>query len=83
MSESTHPSFSALRVEGTIRHPPAGESWEYSVMVSIRNDRGEELARQVIGVGALNSAEQRTFTLAVEVFTPEGGKIGANGSSGR
>lgn len=81
MSESTHPSFSALRVEGTIRHPPAGESWEYSVMVSIRNDRGEEIARQVIGVGALNSAEQRTFTLAVEVFTPEGGKIGANGNA--
>ena len=80
MSESTHPSFSALRVEGTIRHPPAGESWEYSVMVSIRNDRGEEISRQVVGVGALNSAEQRTFTLAVEVFTPEDAKLGGNGS---
>lgn len=80
MSESTHPSFSALRVEGTIRHPPVGESWEYSVMVSIRNDRGEEISRQVVGVGALSSAEQRTFTLAVEVFTPEDAKLGANGS---
>lgn len=63
------PSFVPLRVEGTIRHPAVGESWEYSVMLSIRNDRGEEVSRQVVGVGALQPAEQRTFTLAVEVFT--------------
>ena len=66
------PSFSPLRVEGTIRHPPTGEAWEYSVMLSIRNDRGEEITRQVVGVGALHPAEQRTFTLAVEMFTPGG-----------
>ena len=63
-------SFSPLRVEGTIRHPVEGEPWEYSVMLAIRDDRGEEIARQVVGVGALRPAEQRTFTLAVEVFTP-------------
>ena len=49
-------------------------------MVSIRNDRGEEISRQVVGVGALSSAEQRTFTLAVEVYTPEDAKVGGNGS---
>lgn len=69
--------FSPLRVEGTIKHPPVGEPWEYSVMLSIRNDRGEEIARQVVGVGALHPAEQRTFTLAVEVFTPTAGKTPA------
>jgi len=63
------PSLVPLRVEGTIRHPAVGESWEYSVLLSIRNDRGEEVSRQVVGVGALHPAEQRTFTLAVEVFT--------------
>ncbi|MGQ0703260.1 MAG: hypothetical protein ACT4PM_09030 [Gemmatimonadales bacterium] len=63
------PAFSPLRVEGTIRHPAVGESWEYSVSLSIRNDRGEEISRQIVGVGALHSSEQRTFTLAVEVFT--------------
>ena len=68
------PSFSPLRVEGTIRHPAVGESWEYSVLLSVRNDRGEEISRQVVGVGALHAAEQRTFTLAVEVFTPAPGK---------
>jgi hypothetical protein len=69
------PSFSPLRVEGVIRHPPSGEAWEYSVMLSIHNDRGEEIARQIVGVGALNPDEQRTFTLAVEVFTPSQDKI--------
>lgn len=63
-------SFSPLRVEGTIRHPVAGEAWEYSVTLAILNEKGEELARQVVGVGAMNPAEQRTFTLAVEVLTP-------------
>jgi hypothetical protein len=59
-----------LRVEGTLRHPPEGGAWEYSVVLSIRNDRGEELARQVVGVGALNPADARTFSLVVEVFKP-------------
>jgi hypothetical protein len=63
-------SFFPLRVEGTIRHPVAGEPWEYSVLLAISNDKGEEIARQVLGVGALKPTEQRTFTLAVEVFTP-------------
>jgi len=63
-------SYSPLRVEGTIRHPSVGEAWEYSVVLTIRNDRGEETARQVVGVGAINPAEARTFTLAVEVSAP-------------
>ena len=57
-----------FRVEGIISHPAGSDPVEYSVVVSISNDRGEEIARQVIGVGALNADEKRTFTLAVEVF---------------
>ncbi len=64
-SEST---FTPLKVEGTIHHPASGEAWEYSVVVAIRNDRGEQVARQVIGVGALHPGDQRTFSLEVEVF---------------
>ena len=40
------------------------------MIVSIRNERGEEINRQIIGVGVLLPSETRTFTLAVEVFTP-------------
>lgn len=64
----------ALQVEGTIRHPQGAPPWEYAVVVAIRNDRGEEVARQVVGVGALQPAESRTFTMAVEVFIPGGAR---------
>src|SRR5690348_7055034 len=46
----------ALRVEGVIRHPPLEEAWEYYVVIAIRNDRGEEVTRQVVNVGALQPA---------------------------
>ena len=59
---------SALRVEGVIRHPPLEEPWEYFVVIAIRNDRGEEVARQVVNVGALQSTEKRTFALSVELL---------------
>jgi len=62
---------SALRVEGMIRHPSLEEAWEYFVVIAIRNDRGEEIARQVVNVGALQGAEKRTFTLSVDVLPPE------------
>lgn len=60
------PALTPLRIEGSIRHPPDGEPWEYTVVVSIVNDRGQEIAHKLIGVGAMNPNEQRTFTLAVE-----------------
>ncbi|MGH8026316.1 MAG: hypothetical protein ACREO0_06255, partial [Pseudoxanthomonas sp.] len=55
-----------LRVQGTVRHPTEGAPWEYTVVLTIRNDRGEEIARHVVGVGAMQVNEERTFTLAVE-----------------
>jgi hypothetical protein len=51
---------SALRVEGVIRHPPVEEAWEYFVVISIRNDRGEEVT--------LQGAEKRTFSLSVDTM---------------
>jgi hypothetical protein len=66
----TAPTFCPLRVEGAIRHPNSGEAWEYAVVISITNDRGEEVTRQVVGVGAIPPGEQRKFTFAVEVFAP-------------
>ena len=63
-------SFHPLRVEGTIHHPGEAEPWEYSVVVSIKNEKGDDVARHVVGVGALQPNERRTFSFAVEVFTP-------------
>jgi hypothetical protein len=64
--------FSAFKVEGTLEHRQNGADWEYSVVMTIRNERGEELSRQVVGVGALRPTESRTFTLSVEVLAPGG-----------
>ena len=63
------PALTPLRIEGSIRHPADGEPWEYTVVVSIRNDRGEEVAHKLIGVGAMHPNEQCTFTLSVEAVT--------------
>jgi len=60
-----------LRVEGQLRNPPDGGTWEYSMVLTIRNERGEEIARRLVGVGAMQPEEQRTFTLSVEM-TPTG-----------
>jgi len=59
-------------VEGTIRHPVAGEAWEYSVVISILDEQQREITRQIVSVGALQPDERRTFRLAVDVFTPSG-----------
>jgi hypothetical protein len=60
------PALTPLRIDGSIRHPADGEPWEYTVVVSIRDDRGKEIARKLVGVGAMHANEQRSFTLSVE-----------------
>lgn len=60
-------AFTALNVEGHIRHPADGGAWEYSVVLVIRDDEGREINRQVVGVGALLVGDERSFSLAVEV----------------
>jgi hypothetical protein len=60
-----------LRVEGSIRNPSDGGAWEYSMVLTIRNERGEEIARRLVGVGAIHGDEQRTFTLNVEMIAAD------------
>ena len=62
---------SALRVEGVIKPPPDSTPWEYFVVIAVRNERGEEVARQVVNVGALQNSERRSFTLSVDVMPPQ------------
>ena len=69
------PALTALRIEGSIRQPVDVAAWEYSVVVSIRNESGKEIARKLIGVGAMAPDELRTFNLSVEVV-PSKGKSG-------
>lgn len=58
---------SALRVEGTIGLPASQDQCEYCVVVAITNERGEKIARQVVGVGALQPGERHSYSFSVEL----------------
>lgn len=71
-------AYCAFNVEGTIVHKQAAEHCEYCIVLDIRNERGEQILRQVVGVGALHPGELRRLNLAVEMLpvraavTPKG-----------
>ena len=80
MPSSQAPALTPLRIEGSIRHPRRWRTREYTVVVSIRNDRGEEIAHKLVGVGAMNPNEQRTFTLSVEAVSAKAKGPGKGGT---
>ena len=58
---------SALRVEGTIL-PKDDNPSEYCIVITVANERGQEVARQIVNVGYLQASEKRTFKLAVDMY---------------
>ncbi|HVU82085.1 MAG TPA: hypothetical protein VHD89_08790 [Rhodanobacteraceae bacterium] len=60
-------ALTPLKVEGSFRNPADSGAWEYSMVLVIRNERGEEIARRLVGVGAMQPGEQRSFSLSVEM----------------
>jgi hypothetical protein len=60
----------ALKIEGEFSHPGTEEPSEYSVVIVIHDDEGEEVARKVVGVGALKPGQKCGITLSVEVLPP-------------
>lgn len=63
-----------LGIEGTLVPPAGDNAYEYAMVLTIRNERGEEVNRQVIGVGALYPGDERSFTLQVEMTEATGAK---------
>ena len=61
----------AWQVEGTLDAERTDAASEYSILVTVRNERNEEVARQVVNVGALQGSERRTFSLSIEVSDPK------------
>jgi len=57
-----------------IRQPSDGGVAEYSMLLTIRDERGDEVARSLVGVGAMRPGETRTFTLTVETSEPTGAR---------
>jgi len=70
--ERAQPREVALSVDGSFGHT-TGPPWEYTVVVVVRNERGEEIARQAVAVGALGAGERRSVGLSVEVVKPDTG----------
>lgn len=61
----------AWQIEGTLDAERVDSASEYSIVIAVRNERNEEIARQVVNVGALQGVERRTFTLSIETSEPK------------
>ncbi|HUX73047.1 MAG TPA: hypothetical protein VMV25_04040 [Steroidobacteraceae bacterium] len=59
---------SAMRIEGTIAPGRADGNCEYCVVVQISNQHGEKIARQVVGVGALQPGERHSYSFSVDLI---------------
>lgn len=64
----------SLLVEGELKAAASGDAVEYTMVMLIRNERGDEVARHVVGVGALQGSQTRTFSVAVETNAVPSGK---------
>src|SRR5215475_4237078 len=60
-----------LNVEGTIRHSGNAALSEYSVIIEVREDRGDLIARRIVDVGALQPGQARRVTLRIEMQAPD------------
>ncbi len=67
-TEQRPAGVAAMRVEGTIANPDTADGCEYCVVVSIANQLGEKIARQVVGVGALAPGERHSYSFSVELM---------------
>ena len=61
----------AWQVEGTLQPDRQDAATEYSIVINVRNEHNEEVARQVVNVGSLQGAERRVFTLSIETSEPK------------
>jgi len=61
----------AWKIEGTLDAERMDAATEFTILVVVRNERNEEVARQIVNVGALQGVERRTFTLSVETADPK------------
>lgn len=60
----------ALTIEGQVCHPLSEDPCEYSVVVTVRDDRGQQIARKLVAVGSLQGGERCSVSLEVEVLPP-------------
>jgi uncharacterized protein YbaR (Trm112 family) len=59
------------RIEGSFAAERPADPMDYCILVSVRNELNEEIARHVVNVGTLQGDQRRTFTLTVETADGE------------
>lgn len=59
---------SLFRVEGTVRAPTGPEPWEYDVVVALYDEKGAEVAREVVHVGALRGPSSRRCVVSIDAY---------------
>lgn len=64
------PTATAFHLEGTVRNDGPAPLREYMVVVTVRNEAGEVLGREVVNVGSIKAGDQRSVTLSVEYPLP-------------
>ena len=64
-----------MRIEGIDSSPGPRRACEYCVVVSITNERGEKIARHVVGVGALQPGERHKYSFSVDVMPARAGSV--------
>lgn len=60
----------AWQVEGTLEPLPDEPEIEYCIVVTVKDQAGNEVARQVVDVGGLRRQDQRHFTVSIEATPP-------------
>ncbi len=66
---------SLFKVEGTV-HPPSGpDAWEYDVVVALYDEKGAEVAREVVHVGALRPGAARRCVVSIDAYPVAGASL--------
>ena len=60
----------AWQIEGTLQPEGGASDAEYCIVIVVHDEKNQEIARQVVNVGALKGHQQRRFTLSVETSDP-------------
>jgi len=76
-AETESKGVTAMRIEGSIHHAVPHEQCEYCVVISITNERGEKVARHVVGVGALQAGEKHKYSFSVDLMPSRPGISGS------
>lgn len=61
-------AYTSFSVDGSIAHRQQDEPCEYCIVLQVTNERGEQILRQVVGVGALQAGEQRRLNVTVDML---------------